>query len=251
MTKNIILIICIFLLFAYHFYLEHGFLKYFQETFQKACDRFYSRIDDIYYINLEHRNDRKTDFLSNFSNEDVQQKIKRVNAIYTKEDGAIGCLKSHILALENAIENSKRGDEIFLICEDDLYIENIFYCNKMLDWAMNHLPQWDVIMIAHNTHASVPTPYKTKNGEEIIQVLHSATGSGYLMHASYAPKLLKIYKRDITEYEKTGVFKREYCNDVSWKELQEKDKWYAFRPTTGIQRRSYSDIQKGVVEYGV
>jgi hypothetical protein len=90
-----------------------------------------------------------------------------------------------------------------------------------------------------------------KSWEEMIQVLHSATGSGYLMHASYAPKLLQIYKRDIAEYESTGVFKREYCNDVSWKELQEKDKWYAFRPTIGIQRRSYSDIQKGVVDYGV
>ena len=45
--------------------------------------------------------------------------------------------------------------------------------------------------------------------------------------------------------------KGELCNDVSWVELQKKNKWFAFVPSIGVQRSSYSDIQKEVVDYGV
>lgn len=31
--------------------------------------------------------------------------------------------------------------------------------------------------------------------------------------------------------------------------LQKQNKWYALQPSVGIQRKSYSDIQRGVVNY--
>lgn len=250
MSKNILLILCILILFALHFILEYGYVKRFREKFEEARERFFSKIDRIYYINLIHREDRKNEFLSNFPKEDWE-KITRIDAVHTADTGAIGCLKSHILALERAIKDSAHPDNIVLICEDDFYIKDIFYCNRMLKWGFEVLPEWDVIMLAHNTHDSRSTEHKTKDGEEIIRIIHSATGSGYLMRASYAPKLLKIFQRDNDEYEKTKEFKSEYCNDVSWRELQGSDNWYAFRPTIGIQRPSYSDIQKGNVNYGI
>jgi hypothetical protein len=50
---------------------------------------------------------------------------------------------------------------------------------------------------------------------------------------------------------KSNEWKSEYCNDVSWIQLQQQDDWYAFVPTIAVQRKSYSDIQGGVVDYGV
>ena len=121
----------------------------------------------------------------------------------------------------------------------------------MLDYAFETLPRWDVIMLAHNTHSSVDTQYVTEKSEKIIKIQYSATGSGYLFKSSYLPRLLEIFKADYEKYLKSKEWKSEYCNDVSWVQLQNKDDWYAFVPTIAVQRKSYSDIQGGVVDYGV
>jgi len=234
--------------------LEYTVDKEFQENFDDAKIAFFEKIDSIYYINLEHRPDRNDEFLSNFSSID-KDKIHRINGEYEKSNGALGCLKSHILALETALQNStsdiKSEEENILICEDDFYIKDIFYCNRMLDFAFRTLPHWDVIMLAHNTHSGEDTEYATEKGEKIIKIKHSATGSGYLMKKSYIPRLLEIFKSDLQKYKTSSDWKSEYCNDVSWVPLQQKDDWYAFVPTIAVQRKSFSDIQGGVVDYGV
>jgi GR25 family glycosyltransferase involved in LPS biosynthesis len=229
--------------------------KHISEKFDDAKSSFFSKVDKIYYINLQHRQDRDDEFLSNFSSVD-ENRIFRINAYYEKENGALGCLRSHILALETASKTDKKDkkdkkDEIVLICEDDFYIKDIFYCNRMLDFAFHVLPEWDVIMLAHNTHSSEDTEYETENNEKIIRIQHSATGSGYMLKTSYIPRLLEIFKNDYNKFLKTKEWKSEYCNDVSWVSLQQKDHWYAFVPTIAVQRKSYSDIQLGVVDYGV
>ena len=248
-SKNALITTCIIILFVLHFYLEYKYEKKAQENFDNARDQFFDKIDAIYFINLEHRGDRKDEFLSNFSPKD-EAKIHRIDAVYTKEKGAVGCLKSHIKALEMAVANGK-DDDIVMICEDDFYIKDIFYCNRMLEWGFKVLPKWDAIMLAQNLHSFKDTEFETDKGEKIVRVTHAATGSGYLIKKSYIPKLLEIYKGDDERYEETKEFKAEYCNDVSWKYLQEKDDWFAFKPAIGLQRSSYSDIQKGVVDYGI
>ena len=62
---------------------------------------------------------------------------------------------------------------------------------------------------------------------------------------------ISCQERDLNKYEDSGVWSDFYCTDQSWKELQKVDRWYAFKPTVGIQRSSYSDILKGNVSYGV
>ena len=252
--RNTLLIICIILIFAYNFYLEYDLEKHVQEKFDNAKIEFFSKIHEIYYINLEHRSDRNNEFLSNFSSID-QHRIHRVDGVYERENGALGCLQSHIKALEIALNENKHreneGDQNVLICEDDFYIKDIFYCNRMLEFAFRTLPRWDVIMLGHNTHASEETPYATEKGEKIIKIVHSATTSGYLIKKNYIPRLLEIYKSDYDKYMKTNKWISEYCTDVSWVQLQRKDDWYEFVPTVAFQRLSYSDIQGGVVDYGV
>lgn len=249
-TTNIFLSICIILLFVIYFYLDYIVETEFQEHFDDAKASFFQKIDSIYYINLEHRPDRKEEYLSNFPSID-ENRIHRINGKYEKENGALGCLQSHILALETALQNSNSKEETILICEDDFHIKDIFYCNRMLDFAFHTLPRWDVIMLAHNTHSGVDTEYVTDKGEKIIKIKHSATGSGYLLKQSYIPKLLDIFKSDYEKFLNSKEWKSEYCNDVSWVPLQQDDDWYAFVPTIAVQRKSYSDIQGGVVDYGV
>ena len=62
-------------------------------------------IQKIYYINLEKREDRKKQFLSNFTLED-QFIIERISAVYTERNGSIGCLMSHIKALKEFLKSN-------------------------------------------------------------------------------------------------------------------------------------------------
>lgn len=251
-TRNVLLTICIVIIFILHFYFEYSLENFYIEKFDDAKASFFEKIDHIYYINLEHRQDRKDQFLSNFPSID-ENRITRIDAHYEKENGAIGCLRSHISALETALKNGDKHskEECVLICEDDFYIRDIFYCNRILEYGFKTLPHWDVLMLAHNTHNSEDTEYKTENNEKIIKIKHSATGSGYLMKTSYVPRLLEIFKNDYETYLKTNEWSYKYCNDVSWVPLQEKDEWFAFVPAIAIQRPSFSDIQNGEVNYGV
>ena len=211
------------------------------ESFSNDRPPIARRIDAIYYINLEKREDRKQEFLDNFSEVD-ENRIVRVNAHYYPDNGAVGCLMSHINALNVALKDG-RGENI-LICEDDFTIKDMDYCNKMLDLLFEKIPDWDVVMLGQNTIDSQDTGIGTPEGEKIVRILNSQTTSGYLIKARYIPRLLEIYERDMNQFVKTGEWGN-YYTDQSWKVLQAKDRWYSFQPTVGVQRASYSNIQNG------
>ena len=49
-------------------------------------------IDCIYYINLEHRTDRKEQFLNEMKKIQMpESKINRIEGIYTQNIGIVGC----------------------------------------------------------------------------------------------------------------------------------------------------------------
>lgn len=196
----------------------------------------------VVYINLKHRKDRKQEFLTNFAPNE-QSIPYRIDAIYSKSNGALGCLKSHIAALEYAMTQSDRA-EFALICEDDFQLTDRQRCEQTIRLLLNSDIAWDVIMLSHNTVQSEPT---TTPG--IIRITDSQTASGYLIKMSYIPALLRVFRRDLDTYEQTQQWESKYCNDQSWKELQRSGIWYAISPAVGLQRKSYSDIQKGVVNY--
>jgi glycosyl transferase family 25 len=206
-----------------------------------------NKIDKIYYINLENRTDRKEQFLNNFTK--LENRIERIDAIKTPEDGAIGCLFSHIKALETAQKDNK---DIVLICEDDLQLD-IEKTNKVVDYIVNNIQNWDVIMLAHNTYEYENSNHKIQyndNNIEIIKILDSQTASGYVVNKKYIDTLLNNLKNSYNSYKKDNIWKgSQYANDQSWKTLQKKDNWFATMPRIGFQRASYSDIQNGFVNY--
>ena len=201
-------------------------------------------IQKIYYINLEKREDRKKQFLSNFTLED-QFIIERISAVYTERNGSIGCLMSHIKALKEFL---KSNAEVCIICEDDLEIFNIEQMNRCVSEVLRVFPNWDVIMIAHNSFNLEDTKVFIDN-IEIKRVKDSQTASGYIINRKYAPKLLKVYEESMKAYEKTGIFEYWMCSDQCWKSLQREGNWYTFIPRLGRQRASYSDILKVNVNY--
>lgn len=217
------------------------------EGFDDDRSKIHEKIDAIYYINLNKREDRKSEFLDNFPSMD-ESKIVRIQGHYYPENGAVGCLMSHITAL-NAALNEERGENI-LICEDDLTIKDMDYCNRMLDLLFENINEWDVIMLGQNTIESEDVGINSQKNEKIIRIKNSQTASGYLIKKRYIPTLLNIYTNDLNKYMKTGEWGN-YYTDQSWKVLQPKDKWYSFKPSVALQRSSYSDIEKGNVDYGV
>lgn len=243
--KNIVILFVIILITLF----LSNYINTNVENYDNSRSLLFENVDSIYYINLGHREDRKNEFLDNFNAEN-ENKIHRVDAHYYKNNGAVGCLMSHITALNLALNDSSNGGENILICEDDLYIKDMDYCNKMLKLLFDNIKDWDVIMLGQNTSISSDSSIKTDSGEKIIKISDSQTTSGYLIKKSYIPKLLEIYENDMNSYLKTNIWGNFYV-DQSWKKLQKTDNWYSFSPPVAVQRPSYSDIAQQNVDYGV
>lgn len=243
----IFLFVLIFTIFYYNINKNY---KY--ENFDNSRSEINKNIKSIYYINLEKREDRKKEFLDNFNPND-KSKIIRIRGHYYPENGAVGCLMSHINALNQALnDNMNNKNDNILICEDDFVIKDMTYCNKMLELFFNNFEndKWDVIMLGENTIDSKDTGIETANHEKIIKILNSQTTSGYLVKKEYIPRLLKIYENDMNNYIKTGKWGNYYV-DQSWKVLQKTDNWYSFYPPVGIQSGSLSDIETGLPKVGL
>jgi hypothetical protein len=91
------------------------FLSYYINTNIENYDNtrsvLFENIDSIYYINLSHREDRKNQFLDNFNSAN-ENKIHRVDAHYYKNNGAVGCLMSHITALNLALNDNTSSENV-------------------------------------------------------------------------------------------------------------------------------------------
>jgi len=75
-------------------------------------------IDVILYINLSHCVDRKQHCLDEIRKIDLLLiKIQRIDAVYQKDNGALGYIRSHIKALQQFIDHSEW--KTCLIMEDD------------------------------------------------------------------------------------------------------------------------------------
>jgi len=64
-------------------------------------------------------------------------------------------------------------------------------------------------------------------------------------------KLRKNFQEALAQLEQHGPEREEtYAIDRYWSRLQREGKWFTFIWKCGSQRKSYSDIEKKVVDYG-
>ena len=200
-------------------------------------------IKHIFYINLEHRIDRKLHVEKELNKVGLTN-FTRFNAI-KMENGALGCSMSHLKCLQMAKEN---GWPHILIVEDDIEFLNpttfINQANKFFN--SQTINSWDVLLLAGNNIL----PYKTiDNNDSCVKVSGCLTTTGYLVSSHYYDKLIQNIKMGITFFMRRPQQKKLYAIDVFWKPLQEADNWYLLTPLTVIQMEDYSDIEHKKISY--
>lgn len=193
--------------------------------------------DEVFYINLEHRVDRKLEIESELDK--IGLKYKRFNAI-KNNNGVIGCSKSHLELIKYARDNKLKN---ILIFEDDFQFiisKNKFWEN--INYFINKCVDYDVLLLGSNT-------IKSNNyDDKLLKIIDAQTCSGYLVNEKIFDKLIKVWEQGLINLEKTNINQLFIC-DQSWKILQPEGNWYTFKNKIGIQRPSYSDIQQKNVDY--
>lgn len=206
-------------------------------------------IDCVYYINLDHRDDRKKLFLEQMQLYSIpEEKIQRISGTYIKEFGALGCAFSHIRTLQEFLESTY---ETCIIFEDDFQftIEKEYFHRMITEVFQQRIP-FDVLLLAGNILEQEPSSFAF-----LKRVTDAQTTSGYLITKAFAQILLKNFQEAaymLSEYyivHETRV--ESFCIDRHWKHLQKKYKWYSFFPKVGIQREGFSDIEQRTTNYGV
>jgi len=196
--------------------------------------------DAIAYINLGHRTDRYAQIrkeLGLLFDFDIPL-VQRIDATYVSDNGKVGCCQSHIRALQNVALRS-RPNGFAMIFEDDFMV-NPKQLPKIADRIRSFwrsFPQAHVLMLAIN-----PTQVEWTEIPGVVHVVRGQSASAYMIRASYIPTLVPYFQR---------AFVKKQHLDLEWFPLQQQGGWYGFQPPLGIQRKSYSDIEKAVKFYGV
>jgi glycosyl transferase family 25 len=195
-------------------------------------------IKHVFYINLQHRVDRKEHVENQLAT--IGLKCERFNAI-KMANGAIGCSMSHLKLLQEAVKNELPH---ILIVEDDItFLEPTLFKNQINRFFELH-DNWDVVLLAGN---NMP-PYETID-ETCIKVSRCQTTTGYLVNGHYIKVLMQNIKMGLTNLLNKPNDKMNFAIDKFWFNLQKINNWYLIIPLTIVQREDYSDIEKKVTNY--
>jgi glycosyl transferase family 25 len=197
-------------------------------------------IKNAFYINLEHRTDRKEHVETEMSK--IGIKCERFNAI-KMSNGAIGCSLSHLTLLQNA--NINNLDHILIVEDDISFLEPSLFISQLNKFLELHGNNWDVILLAGN---NMP-PYENID-DTCIKVSRCQTTTGYLVNGHYIKTLIHNIKTGITHLLNNPENKSQFAIDKFWFSLQKVSRWYLIIPPTVIQREDYSDIEKRMTNYG-
>lgn len=238
------IIICLIVLLALTIiYMHRTKIGNLIENFQSESNTpksFVDTIDKFVYINLDNREDRKTEILRELELLTIPaEKIQRVAGVYIPKNGHKGCIQSHILAIKLAQMNNWSNVAIF---EDDAQMvadpEKII---TAINDAIAELPaDWDVLMLA--TANKKETNLSKK--KHINKLNAATTGTAYLVNAKYYAKIILLFEycNSMMTPDKWGKDNghEPYALDQKWMELQNQDNWYCTKTDLFIQRNSKS-----------
>jgi len=196
-------------------------------------------IKNAFYINLEHRTDRKIHVEEQMKNIGIN--AMRFNAI-KMDKGAIGCSMSHLKLLQTALVN--KMDHILIVEDDITFLNPELFKTQFNKFLELHGNNWDVILFAGN---NMP-PYSIID-ETCIKVNQCQTTTGYLVNGHYIKALLTNIKMGLSNLIRNPDHPEKFAIDKFWFVLQKVSRWYLITPPTVIQREDYSDIEKRVTNY--
>jgi GR25 family glycosyltransferase involved in LPS biosynthesis len=218
-------------------------------------EEFYTPIElslEPYVINLYHRKDRWEEVQREFQN--LQIIPYRIDAVFNVDDGAKGCMASHIVALTEGIKTNKP----IWVCEDDIeFLTSPYILFKTIDEFLKS--DADILCLGNNVRK------RAKYTDTFYRAVETQTTSSYVIKPAFAT-ILRNHWQEMSEYlaqgkthfsevlfRKTDMYGKNsyHCCDINWKILQQ---FYTFLvPVQRClrQRESYSDITKTVAKYEV
>jgi GR25 family glycosyltransferase involved in LPS biosynthesis len=195
-------------------------------------------LENVFYINLEHRTDRRTQVEEELNT--LGWKYERFNAIKLP-NGRVGCSMSHLKLIKHAKE---RNLPYIVVVEDDIQFKNHKLYNKMLDQFLKDEIEYDMLLLAGNLRP----PVKRIN-DYTFQIFHSWTTTGYIVKSAYYDTLIQNIHEGIQHLMRQPEKHTLYAIDSYWMRLQKRDKWMILYPRTVTQRPTYSDIEKREINY--
>jgi GR25 family glycosyltransferase involved in LPS biosynthesis len=204
----------------------------------------------IYYINLDHREDRKQQFLEQMEKAGIDpNKITRISAVYKKKEGDIGCSMSHVKTMETFLQSDY---EHCIVFEDDFeFVHDANFIKNAFRQFFDSNVDYDVCMISANEIYTDKTQYPF-----LKKVSAAQTTSGFMVSKKFAPTLLDNFKTGLELLQENydgvaGDKGRPYCVDQYWQKLQPVSNWFIFEPKLGKQQDGKSDIMGGFVKMDV
>ena len=207
-------------------------------------------ISGPYYINLDHRTDRRQQVEAEFKRLGIDSAI-RFPAIY-HTDGLTGCQISHIMAID---DDPLKVDATW-ICEDDI---QILVDRVTLDLHIKEFMESDADILCLGGASRRHEDYSTN----LLRSFDLQTTSSYIVKNKFKDALLILWNTTLNcRLYKTENPYKDYFNllnvnkgdplalDMSWKILQQSHIFVIPKTKCIVQRASYSDIEKQFVNYG-
>lgn len=214
-----------------------------------------NRIDLVLYINLDHREDRNEQILSELTSigmapcttESLITKVRRISACAYPQAPAVGCMLSHIVALKYALSTGDDCQHILILEDDFSFTRGSMEINVALKTffdmaetskADQKILEWDCVLLSYGEN------HERKYYNNLVcRVFMSEYTSGYLIKKSAIPALVDLYVKTlkpliVTENDEL------YACDMIWSKIMREGKWFMFNHRLGCQRVSHSDIVK-------
>ena len=195
-------------------------------------------IQNIYYINLDRRIDRKIHIENQIKL--LDWKATRFPAILNSF-GALGCSLSHLALLKYAKNNNL--DHILILEDDVSFLNPSLFLNNLNQFLRTHA-NFDVLLLAGNNMGNYE-----RFDDCCVKVSQCQTTTAYLVKNHYYDTLIKNYETSINLLQ---LYPNKYCDyalDQFWKKLQKIHNWFLLTPLSVVQRPDISDVEKRVTNY--
>ncbi len=207
-----------------------------------------NNVDKILYINLENRKDRNEYISNQLQKYGVKKdKIHRINAHYTPGNGHLGCAKSHLDAIQYAIDNNL--DNVIVFEDDFTFLNSPDDTKKMLNDFFNKVDknEWDVVLFSHSKGETTDFKYPF-----IKKITNAQDGAGYIVNKKYFEILKNTFDKsvnNIRQKKTTQINFEPYALDQVWKKNQQVDQWMVFNPVLGRQNKNLESTIEAVTNY--
>lgn len=199
-------------------------------------------VDVIFYINLEHRTDRRAHIEKTIEKLCSNPlKVVRIDAVYTKNNGALGCAMSHLKALQQFQKNIAWNTCIVLEDDFDFLSSDVSENNYILKHVIETYPDWDAVSLTYNPERLLFS--KIENDNDCIKIISHQTAAGYMLKkGELLQKLISCFTKCVFNLKKCNSNICALNIDQAWKNIQPLYNWYSTIVPMGKVIDGYSDI---------